>query len=334
MLAHLAAAVAAAVGAVLPLGGAQLTAAPDVRVPAGFRAEVYATGLGQPTAMAFGPDGLLYVTENGGRVLRVRTGSRRPQVVGRGFEVPLGLAWVGDDLYVSSMGRVDRLRNGRRAAVLTGLPFGRHQQDNIVLGPDGRLYLGSGSTCNACRERDRRSAAILSFRPDGSDLRVEASGLRNPYGLAFEPGTSRLWVSVNGRDDLGEWNPAESLVIVLPGVRRDFGWPGCWPDWRTRRLAGRCVGVAPHAVYLEPHGSANGIAFWRGDLFVAEWGQYNSTLHGREVVRVDLPSRRTRVFARGLPHPLALAVEPDTDALLVADWQQGRVIRIRRVGSG
>src|SRR5687768_15301942 len=106
MLAHLAAAVGAAV---LSLVGPALPAAPGVGVPPAFRAELYATDLGQPTAMAFGPDGALYVAENGGRVLRVRPGTRRPEVVARGFEVPLGLAWVGDDLYVASMGRVDRI---------------------------------------------------------------------------------------------------------------------------------------------------------------------------------------------------------------------------------
>ena len=61
----------------------------------------------------------------------------------------------------------------------------------------------SGSTCDACRERNGRSATILSLRPDGSDLRVYARGLRNPYGLAFQPGTGRLFASVNGRDELG-----------------------------------------------------------------------------------------------------------------------------------
>ena len=79
----------------------------------------------------------------------------------------------------------NRRANGRRTLV-DRLPNGRHQQDNVVAGPDGRLYLGSGSTCNACPQRDRRSAAILSLLPSGKDLQVVASGLRNPYGLAFD----------------------------------------------------------------------------------------------------------------------------------------------------
>ena len=73
-----------------------------------------------------------------------------------------------------------------RKTIVNRLPFGRHQQDTIVLGPDGRLYLGSGTTCDVCREKDRRSGAILSFKPDGSDLRIVATGLRNPFGLVFD----------------------------------------------------------------------------------------------------------------------------------------------------
>ena len=73
-------------------------------------------------------------------------------------------------------------------------------------------------------ERDPRSASILSFRPDGSGVRVVARGLRNPYGLVFV-GRS-LYATVNGRDDLGDAEPAEMVVHVRQGA--DYGWPSCW----------------------------------------------------------------------------------------------------------
>ena len=129
---------------------------------------------------------------------------------------------------------------------MRGLPFGLHQQDTVVLGADGRLYLGSGSTCDACQERNRRSATVLSLRPDGSDLRVVARGLRNPFGLAFQPGTGRLYASVNGQDELGTKTrpePAEMVVVVRKGAF--YGWPRCWPSYWKRRLEGRCQGVTP-----------------------------------------------------------------------------------------
>jgi glucose/arabinose dehydrogenase len=321
-----------------PSAGAPLA---KIVVPAAFTVSTFASGLEHPTAIAWGPDRRLYVTQDTGQVVVTRSGSRKPVVVARGLRVPLGLAWLDERLYVSERGRLSRytLRGsalvGRRT-VLRGLPFGRHQQDNVVVGRDGRLYLGSGSTCDVCREKDPRSATVLSLRPDGSDLRVVAAGLRNPYGLAFQPGTGRLYASVNGQDELGtEANPepAESVVVVRRGAF--YGWPRCWPSYRLRKLAGRCRGVTSPAAYLEPHSSADGIAFWKGDLYAALWGQYLSKRHGRRVVRIGLGAngKATRVtdFARGFDHPLALAVDR-TGALLVADWGRGVIYRIQSRG--
>ena len=233
-------------------------------VPRGFKVSTFAAGLQDPTAMAWGPDGRLYVTEDTGRVVVARKGSRKPLVVARGLRTPLGLAWRGRTLYVSEQGRLSRyaLRGsvlGGRRVVVRGLPFGEHQQDNVVLGPDDRLDLGSGSTCDVCRERDPRSASVLSLKPDGSDLKIVARGLRNPFGLAFQRGTGRLYASVNGQDHLGTARrpePAESVVLVRDGAF--YGWPRCWPSYQKRVLAGRCRGVTPPVAYLEPHSSADG----------------------------------------------------------------------------
>ena len=315
--------------------------APPVKiaVPPGYGVSTFASGLDNPTATAWGPDGRLYVTEDTGLLVVAQRGSRTPVVVARGLRTPLGLAWRGRTLFVSEQGRLSRfvlrgsaLRNHR--VVVSGLPFGEHQQDNVVLGRNGRLYLGNGSTCDVCLEKDPRNATVLSVRPNGTDLRIVARGLRNPYGLAFQPGTNRLYVSVNGQDHLGTVarpEPADSVVLIRPGAF--YGWPRCWPSYRKRVPAGRCRGVMPPIAYLEPHSSADGLAFWRGDLFVALWGQYLSNRHGRRLVRIDLgPGGRARAvttFARGFEHPLALAVDPK-GGLLVADWGRGVIYRITR----
>ena len=328
------------VAAVLLVPGA---AAPPVKivVPAGYRVSTFAAGLDDPTAMAWGPDGRLYVTEDTGLLVVAGRGSRKPVVVARGLRTPLGLVWRGRTLFVSEQGRLTRfdlrgstLRNHR--VMVGGLPFGEHQQDNVVLGRDGRLYVGSGSTCDACDEKNPRSATVLSVRPNGSGLRVVAGGLRNPYGLAFRPGTNRLYVSVNGQDKLGTAarpEPADSVVLIRP--RAFYGWPRCWPSFQKKVLAGRCRGVTAPVAYLEPHSSADGMAFWRGDLFVALWGQYLSDRHGRRLVRIDLgPGGRARAvttFARGFEHPLAVVVDPK-GGLLVADWGRGVISRIQSSG--
>jgi glucose/arabinose dehydrogenase len=324
--------------ALAAVAAAALPAAPQIHVPAGFQAQVYARGLVHPTALAFGPDGSLYATEDTGRVIAVRRGGR-PRLVAERLPTPLGLAWLGRDLFVSAQGRLVliRFRGSRvvgRRSIVEHLPFGEHQQDNVVVGRDGRLYLGSGSTCDACRERNPRSATVLSVKPSGSDLRVVARGLRNPFGLAVQPTTGRIFVSVNGRDKLGRDEPAESVVELRSG--RNYGWPACWPSWTRLRLAGACRGITAPVAYLEPHSSADGMTFatattfggrYAGQLFVAEWGQYDSTRAGRKLVRVRLGQPRAQVFATGFDHPLAVIRDP-TGGLLVSDWGRGVIYRI------
>jgi glucose/arabinose dehydrogenase len=323
-----------------------------ISVPDGFRAEVYATGLEHPTAMAWGPDGLLYVTQDIGTLVVVRPLDRRPRVFVRGLETPLGLVWKGRTLFISEQGRMEAVRLSERRAVarrtvVSGLPYGLHQQDNIVVGTDGRLYFGSGSTCDACVERDPRSAAVLSVHPSGRDLRIVARGLRNPFGLAFQPETGRLYASVNSRDDLPDpesAEPAEMLVLIEEGAH--YGFPDCWPSARRKRMMGSCGRVTPPVAYLEAHSSADGLAFYTGStfparyrdgVFVALWGQYASTEHGRRVDFVALrqdgtaPANGVEPFADGFAHPLALAVDPH-GALLVADWGTGTIYRIQARG--
>src|ERR671911_1234802 len=108
-----------------------LRPAPELRVPAGYSAERYATGLKRPTAMAFGPDGRLYVAQEAGQIVVVGVGSAKPRVLARGFDEPLGLAWSGPRLFVSSRGRLESLNLVGKAlrarrTILKGLPYGRH----------------------------------------------------------------------------------------------------------------------------------------------------------------------------------------------------------------
>jgi glucose/arabinose dehydrogenase len=100
---------------VLAIGLAAASGATQpIKVPAGYRVEVFATGLNRPTAMAFGPGGALYLTQETGEVVRIRRGSRRPQVVLRGFRIPLGLTWHRGRLFVSAQGAIWRVNAGQR----------------------------------------------------------------------------------------------------------------------------------------------------------------------------------------------------------------------------
>ena len=116
------------------------------------------------------------------------------------------LAAPDGGLYVSNTGSLLLVRDedgdgtvDSSEEIVSGLPSGRHQNNGLVLGPDGNLYLTVGSTCDECDEEDERSATILQMGADGSNLRVFASGLRNPYDLVFDA-RGRLWATDNGSD--------------------------------------------------------------------------------------------------------------------------------------
>lgn len=323
-------------GVLLPEAASAQT---GLQLPSGFYATMLASGLSAPTAMSLGPDGRVYVAEAGGQILAI--GSAGTAIIASGFTTPLGLAWHGKTLYVSSTGEVSELipRSGYRSfwrkSIITGLPTGRHQNDGIAF--HGKwMYIGVGSTCNACVESDPRSATIMRFYLDGSHAQVYAHGLRNPYGLAFRPRTSQLYATDNGRDDFGNSVPDELNLIVKGG---NYGWPDCWGnDGGTN-----CAGTRAPVALLAPHSSADGIVFYtgttyprsdRGDAFVAEWGDDVTSLGtGHIVVRIHVTGSHATVstFASGFSHPLAVTIGKG-GALLVADNGTGIIWRIQARG--
>ncbi len=147
---------------------------PGVNLPPGFTISVFAAGLGVPRALSLDPSGTLMVSiPSQGRVVALPDtngrGKADPVTVAAGLDRPHGLAWKNGDLYVAETGRVLRFRYDpatRKATnavvVVPNLPQGgNHWTRTIVFGPDGRLYVSVGSSCNVCREQDGRRAAIL-----------------------------------------------------------------------------------------------------------------------------------------------------------------------------
>jgi glucose/arabinose dehydrogenase len=325
-----------------------LPGAGGISVPAGFAAYVYARGLGTTTAMAFGPDGRLYVLSSAGTLLVVPSPGAGPQVLVSGLPVALGLAWRANSLFVSVRGsvRAYQLNNGALSgggAVVQGLPTGRHQNDWILPMPNGDYLLGVGSTCDVCNESDPRSAAVLRYHSDWSYAGVVVRGSRNPYGLALQQTTGDAYVTINGQDNLGG-QPADHLLRVVDG--EDAGWPRCWPAYPGGSLQGSCAGVTPPVAVFTPHSSADGIVFYEAtefgvdyaeNAFVTEWGTNAGGPIGRRVERVVFSGPNSDEhghvtdFATGFSHPLAITVGPD-GGLLVGDYGTGQIIEIFRTG--
>jgi glucose/arabinose dehydrogenase len=165
---------------------------------------------------------------------------------------------------------------------------------------------------------------------------VEATGLRNPYGLAFLPGTSELLISDHGRDDLGLRAPPEELnVLDVSGPPADFGFPACFGQGGTA-----CAGTRRPLARLAPHAAPGAVAVvrrpgGRATAFVPEFGSsFPAQPTGGDVVAVDLRRRdgrwraSTRRLARGLgrQNPLGAVVGPD-GRLYVSLWTRGRIVR-------
>jgi len=312
----------------------------EQQVPAGFNIEVFYPGLTNPTSMTWGQDGNLYVSQEGGEVIELTLGSDGfpigSSLLAKVQPTLLGLVFAGPDLYLSTTGSVIRLtlENGKVSTtkvVLNGLPYGRHQNDEIVYGKDGFLYMGIGSTGDRTNGNDQRSATIVRFKPDGSGFEVFAKGLRNPYGLAFDR-DGNLFATDNGPDDPA--GPDELNYIVQGG---DYGFPNYFG---TPPNGSKTIGPVTN---LQVHSSSDGFTFYYGDkfpaeyvgnAFIAQWGANSGDPNiGKRIVRV--PITRTDhqfvgheiVFATGFDHPLDV-IDDHRGGLLVADYGAGIIYQI------
>ena len=313
-------------------GGAAPAQERSLTLPHGFRIEEFASGFGSTRFMTVDPAGTLLVsTPDQGRVValpdRNRDGRADAAVmVADGLELPHGLAFRGGELYIAETGRVRRfrydpatLRASDPAVVVPKLPpRGNHWTRTIAFGPDGRLYVSVGSSCNVCTESDPRRAAITRYNADGSGELRFATGLRNAVGIAFHPSTGELWATVNERDWRGDDLPPDYITEVKEGAF--YGWPECFavggrvvPDSRARTSAERCRRMTLPTIEIQAHSAPLGLAFYtgeqfppsyRGSLFVAYHGSWNRTVPtGYKIVRVPFrdgrPSGPVEDFATG-----------------------------------
>jgi glucose/arabinose dehydrogenase len=306
----------------------------------GLRAGVYASGVPHVSAFALDARGRLWLTAAGSSTHRgdgvyviARKGAIPVRVVA-GMKAPLGLVWHGGTLYVSSLGRVDAFSGlqgshfSRRVRIVAG-PVAGGENNNIVLAPDGRLLIGVSASCDHCVPSSRYSAAIVSFRADGSGLAVYASGIRAAYGLAFVPGTSDLYASMNQRDDLGAKTPGDWLGQVAPG--EDWGFPACYGQGGNA-----CTGVPAPVAVLDKHAAAGGVAILTSGTLGATDGSPLALVSEWElgtVKRVDLSvaasasPRAAAPYLSGLTNPLPL-LTTRTGTLLVGDWATGKIYTV------
>jgi glucose/arabinose dehydrogenase len=287
-----------------------------LKLPDGFHIAVFAEA-DSTRMMVFSPGGVLLVSEpDEGKVVALpdpkHTGkAERSVVVVDGLTEPHGLAFYQGKLYVAENARVRsydwdeanlRASNPKFLADLPGR--GGHSTRTVVFHKD-KMYVSAGSSCNVCVERDPRRAAVMQFNPDGSGMKIFAKGLRNAVGMAVNPKTDTVWVTVNGRDRLGDDVPPE-IIADLGQNGGDFGWPYCYGDripdaTFNNTTADRCKDVIPPKVQMQAHSAPLGLEFYEGtafppeyrnNIFVAFHGSWNRSVPtGDKVVRVKLDDK-------------------------------------------
>src|SRR5215212_540063 len=268
-----------------------------LRIPPGYSVSVVASGLDGPRFMDFdGEDNLIVGAASQGVVYRFPFADGRlgePEVLITGLQQPASVViFTADDgeyLYVGEETQVSRFPYdpagpiGAQQVIIPDLPAGGHRTRTVAFGPDGMLYLAVGSFCNICPEQEPIRATVSRANPDGSDLNIFATGMRNPVGLAFQPGTDLLWATVNERDNQGNEIPPDLVTIVKEGA--DYGWPGCIPpDAKPQEAESECFGTTPPTIGIQAHSAPLGLAFLdgegvpaglSGDLIVAQHGSWN-----------------------------------------------------------
>lgn len=334
-----------------------------IKLPPGFHIDLYASGIQGARSMALGPGGVLFVgTKEEGKVYAVvdKDGNQKADeiiTIATGLNMPNGVAWRDGSLYVAEVSRIlrydnvaDRLYNPPKPVVVSrAFPKDRsHGWKYIAFGPDGLLYVPVGAPCNVCEKKDRRYASIMRMKPDGKDLEVFASGVRNTVGFDWHPGTKELWFTENGRDWMGDDRPPDELNRA-PQKGMHFGFPYCHGDIHDTSYGKNrdCSGFEPPAIKLGPHVAALGMKFYTGQMFpaeyrnqvfIAEHGSWNrSTPIGYRLSLVRLEGNRAvsyETFAEGWLHgitawgrPVDVLVMPD-GALLVSDDRAGAIYRI------
>jgi glucose/arabinose dehydrogenase len=332
------------------------------QVPPGFKVSVFARGFAEPRWLAVAPNGDVFVADSAsGAVVVLHDPQSHGSALSREtfadhLNLPFGIAFHDDYVYVADTNEVLRFRYDPKTSKrlgdaehildLPGMGYNQHWTRSLAFSSDGkRLFISVGSSTNVSIESDPRRAAILVVDPDGKNLRIYASGLRNAVGITLNPESDDLWAAVNERDDLGDDVPSDYFTRVVEGGF--YGWPYSYIGGHVdNRVKGRPDLVSKALVpdvLLGAHVAPLQVAFYQGQqfpstywhgAFVAEHGSWNRRMRsGYQVLfipfRNGLPAGEPTPFFSGfVPDPLGrnvygrmvgVAVERDGSVLISDD---------------
>jgi glucose/arabinose dehydrogenase len=293
------------------------------QVPQGFKVELYARQLANPRLIRTAPNGDIFVANSMADnilVFRGMTKDGKPEKMetfASDLNAPFGIAFYPPGpnpqyIYVGNTDSVVRFPyengdlkvRGKPEVLIKGIPTGGHWTRDVVFSSDGkRMFVSVGSRSNVIdtdkQPNEFHRANILVANPDGSDLRVYASGIRNPVSLAVDSRTGVLWTSVNERDLIGDNLPPDYITHVQENGF--YGWPWYYIGGnQDPRLKGKHPELKDRVivpdVLLEPHNASLGMTFYEGTqfpqkyrdgIFASEHGSWNRSVRtGYEVIFV------------------------------------------------
>lgn len=348
---------------------------PRVALPKGFAVNVFAKDLINPRMIAVAGDGTVYVTRREvGDVIKLvdsnQDGVADQQEVVANRPGMHGIAIDGNTVYLATVNDLYKTTiqpDGKLAPLehfVDDLPDGgQHPNRTLAVGPDGKLYISVGSTCNACDETNPESATMLQMNTDGTSRKIFASGLRNTIGFDFEPQTGELFGMDHGIDWLGDNEQHEELNHLVKG--NQYGWPYIYDDGKfnpqdeppgeitLQEWASRSVEPLG---YYTPHAAPMQMTFYtgtqfpeefRGDAFIVLRGSWNrKPPAGYEVARIRFEGGKPvkfEAFAQGFLSEkgkrwihygrLAGLAQAKDGSLLLADDTNGIIYRIAYTGS-
>jgi glucose/arabinose dehydrogenase len=336
-----------------------------IKVPAGFKVELWAHGLPGARTLVRGDKGTIFVGSRViGKVYAVvdKGGERTVKTIAEGHKMPNGLAFHGGTLYVISIDKAlrfdgieDKLDSPQPTDVTDKLDLPastHHNWKYAAVGPDKKLYIAIGSPCNVCEVNTGMHGLIRRQNLDGSNIEIVARGVRNSVGFDWHPQTKELWFTDNGPDWVGNFGPEDELNRIGKDAEGAFyGFPYCHAQGvsdTTVRRPGPCVGVTMPAATTGPHAGTLGIRFYTGSMFpaayrntafIARRGSWNrDQKFGYDVVQATINGGKATItpFMTGFldaasnsfwGRPVDVQPLPD-GSLLVSDEQNGAIYRV------
>jgi len=333
-----------------------------IKLPPGFKVELYQAGVLDARGIREGDRGTVFVSSLfvAGKIYAITSqgGKRELKTIAEKLFLPNGIEFHNGSLYVATPkditrydGIEDKLDNPPKPVMVYDKLPGDvpHGWKFIKIGPDGKLYVPVGAPCNICEPDEKKYMQIFRMNLDGTGVESVVKGMRNTVGFDWHPKTKELWFGDNQRDWLAEDMPLDEVNRVTR-TGQHFGFPYCHSGMMTDPQHGwgkDCKNYVKPALLIGPHAAPLGMRFYSGKMFPEKYqnaifltrhGPWNRTeKYAADVVAIFIDAKgnaKMEPFLTGLVEnngylgrPADVHVMKD-GSLLVSDDHNGAIYRV------